>query len=267
VGVKEDEPVQGGLRSAKFDAVKQLQAEGANAAKIWRRTGVGMRAISQWMDLEALPERKRMTPRRANPALFHVQLKASWEAGTTNGRRLHAGIKSLGYTGSFSHLARYLSPWRKTGSVPAAAADLVMPESIIFGVSGPPVPPIQGAVLCMKPRGMLTTRQAHTVEIYKRSSGAFAKMRELVSSFRGFLRSRNATKLDQWLNKAQETGLTYIGKFVKAVRRDIDAVRNAITEPWSNGPVEAQINKLKALKRAMYGRCGTELLRARMMPL
>ena len=156
--------------------MKQLQAEGANAAKIWRRTGVGMRAISEWMGLEALPERKRMAPRRANPALFHEQLKAAWEAGTTHGRRLHAEIKRLGYTGSFSHLARYLSPWRKTGSVPAAA-DLVMPESITFGMSGPPVPPIPGAALCIKPRGMLTARQAHTVKIYKRSSEAFAKLR------------------------------------------------------------------------------------------
>jgi len=48
--------------------------------------------------------------------------------------------------------------------------------------------------------------------------------------------------------------------------RDIDAVRNAIEQPWSNGQVEGQINRLKTLKRAMYGRAGVELLRARMLP-
>jgi hypothetical protein len=48
--------------------------------------------------------------------------------------------------------------------------------------------------------------------------------------------------------------------------RDIDAIRNVIIEPWSNGPVEAHINKLKTLKLAIYGRCGTQLLRARMVP-
>jgi transposase len=51
------------------------------------------------------------------------------------------------------------------------------------------------------------------------------------------------------------------------LRQDIDAVRNAIFEPWSNGQVEGQINRLKTLKRAMYGRASVELLRARMMPL
>ncbi len=258
--------VRGALRAAKFSLVKRLQAEGANATEIWRRTGVGMRAISQWMNLEALPERKRMAPRRNNPALFHEQLKAAWDAGRTHGRRLHAEIKDLGYTGSFSHLARYLSMWRNTGNVPPAA-DMMIPESVPVFPSGPAVPPIQGAALCMKPHGMLTARQAQTVEFYKRSSEAFAKMRALAASFRGILRGRDATKLDRWLNKAQETGFTHIRKFVKTVRRDIDAIRNAITEPWSNGPVEAHINKLKTLKRAMYGRCGTELLRARMIPL
>ncbi len=55
--------------------------------------------------------------------------------------------------------------------------------------------------------------------------------------------------------------------FVRKWRQDIDAVQNAILEPWSNGQVERQINRLKTLKRAMYGRASVELLRARMMPL
>ena len=58
-----------------------------------------------------------------------------------------------------------------------------------------------------------------------------------------------------------------IRSFVRNLRQDIDAVRNAILEPWSNGQVEGQINRLKTLKRSMYGRASVELLRARMMPL
>jgi transposase len=56
-------------------------------------------------------------------------------------------------------------------------------------------------------------------------------------------------------------------RFARTLHRDIDAVRNAITEHWSNGQTEGQINRLKALKRAMHGRAGPELLRARMLPL
>jgi transposase len=51
------------------------------------------------------------------------------------------------------------------------------------------------------------------------------------------------------------------------LRQDIEAVRNAVLESWSNGQTEGQINRLKMLKRSMYGRAGIDLLRVRMMPL
>ena len=56
-------------------------------------------------------------------------------------------------------------------------------------------------------------------------------------------------------------------RFARTLRRDLDAVTNALTEGWNNGQTEGQINRLKTLKRAMYGRASTELLRARMLPL
>ena len=56
-------------------------------------------------------------------------------------------------------------------------------------------------------------------------------------------------------------------RFAITLQHDIAAVRNAISEPWSNGQTEGQINRLKTLKRAMYGRSGVELLRARLLPL
>ena len=48
-------------------------------------------------------------------------------------------------------------------------------------------------------------------------------------------------------------------RFAKPIRQDLEAVRNAVSEPWSNGQTEGQINKLKTLKRAMYGRAGVNL--------
>jgi transposase len=56
-------------------------------------------------------------------------------------------------------------------------------------------------------------------------------------------------------------------RFAMALRHDIDAVRNAVLEPWSNGQTEGQVNRLKTLKRSMCGRAGVDLLRARLMPL
>jgi Transposase len=66
---------------------------------------------------------------------------------------------------------------------------------------------------------------------------------------------------------AQQSGLYAMQRFARTVRRDLDAVTNALTKGWSNGQTEGHINRLKTLKRAMYGRAGAELLRARMLPL
>ena len=92
-------------------------------------------------------------------------------------------------------------------------------------------------------------------------------MRQLAMRFRGILRGDDPAKLDRWLHDAQHSGMRLMQRFARTVSRDIEAVRHAIAEPWSSGEAECQINRLKTLKRAMYGRAGIELLRARMLPL
>jgi transposase len=62
-------------------------------------------------------------------------------------------------------------------------------------------------------------------------------------------------------------GPHYIRSFARWLMRDLQAARNAITEPWSNGRAEGQINELKTLKQSMYGRASFELLRARLIPI
>ncbi|XEN35104.1 transposase (plasmid) [Ensifer sp. WSM1721] len=114
---------------------------------------------------------------------------------------------------------------------------------------------------------MLTINQARKVDTLKQGSHQFTLMRGLAIRFRGILRSREASKLDAWIDDAVSSGVTPIVRFARVLRRDIGAVPNAIELPWSNGQAEGQINRLKTIKRAMYGRAGPELLRARMLPL
>ena len=92
-------------------------------------------------------------------------------------------------------------------------------------------------------------------------------MRSLAMRFKGILRGAQSEPLEPWIDDAVETGLVPIVRFASELHRDIDAVRNAIELPWSNGQAEGQINRLKTLMRAMYGRAGAELLKARMLPL
>jgi transposase len=95
----------------------------------------------------------------------------------------------------------------------------------------------------------------------------FTIMRQLAMRFLGLLMGGAIEKLDVWLQDVQLSGVYAMQRFARAARQNFAAVQNAVLEPWSNGQTEGQINRLKAIKRAMYGRGGIELLRARMIPL
>jgi transposase len=113
----------------------------------------------------------------------------------------------------------------------------------------------------------MTARQIINVDALKAASAEFTTMRHLAMRFRGLLRGGTVESLDIWRNDARKCGIYGMRRFVRTLRQDIEAVRNAVLEPWSNGQTEGQINRLKTLKRAMDGRAGVDLLRARMMPL
>jgi transposase len=84
--------------------------------------------------------------------------------------------------------------------------------------------------------------------------------RTAMGDFQSMIRSKTARKLDGWLETAKNS---LVGSFAGGVEKDIDAVRNAIISPWSNGQTEGQITRLKLIKRQMYGRAKLDLLQAR----
>ena len=257
-------------RQASFEWVHALHREGSSVSDIVRQTGFDRRTIAKWIRAEALPPRNAAAPKTTSPRNFEEYLSRRWSEGCVRGvrgRHLFQEINARGYTGSFSNLERLLAKWRNPKRkvvrpvLPAPRAPSVDPAT------GRSISPIIAAALCVKPRGTLTSAQAVKVDALKSEWLDFAVMRRLAMRFRGILRSENAGKLGVWLKDAQESGLYTMQRFARTLRRDIDAVRNAITEQWSNGQTEGQINRLKTLKRAMYGRAGPELLRARMLPV
>ena len=75
------------------------------------------------------------------------------------------------------------------------------------------------------------------------------------------------SSLRRWAAKAEASAIEVIVRFVRQLKKDWTAVENAVEQVWGNGPTEGHINRLKTLKRGMYGRAGVELLRARLLPL
>ena len=132
--------------------------------------------------------------------------------------------------------------------------------------SGSRISPVVAAAICMKPRPLLTERQVGMLAVLKDEVPGFAVIRRLAIRFQSLLRRRDEKKLEPWLTDAKGCGIPAVMNFARTLMVDIQAVRNAMIEPWSNGQTEGQINRLKALKRAMYGRASVALLCARCVP-
>ncbi|MET9414664.1 transposase [Streptomyces klenkii] len=72
-------------------------------------------------------------------------------------------------------------------------------------------------------------------------------------------------RLDPWLASAENSAIPELSSFADSLRRDINAVRNGLTMPWNSGVVEGHVNRIKTLKRQMFGRAGHRLLRHRIL--
>jgi transposase len=122
------------------------------------------------------------------------------------------------------------------------------------------------AALLTKVPPTLSAAQRRHLEAFLRFCPKAHQLRKLVLQFRAMLRWRKADRLGAWMKKAMVSGFSAVAQFAKTLGRDFRAVELAMETPWSNGPLEGHINRLKVIKRQMYGRAGFELLRARVLP-
>ena len=256
-------------RQEIFEMLHALRQQGLTYSEIARRTGYERRSVTKWLTSNAPKDRNRAALNPTSPLYFEAFLAECWKDGNRLGRHLLHDLRNRGYTGSRSNLERLLKVWREAEHVRphATPPEVKVLEPVRDPDTGHVISSDVVAALCIKPRSLLTTCQSRKVEALKQGSEAFREMRALAMRFNGLLRSRNPDALDEWIDHAIDTELTAIMRFASVLRRDIDAVKNAIELPWSNGQAEGQINRLKTLKRAMYGRAGQELMRARMLPL
>jgi transposase len=91
------------------------------------------------------------------------------------------------------------------------------------------------------------------------------RLNALFQQFTRMLRARQGEELDQWLNAAFHAGIPELRAFVKKLRQDQQAVQTGLVLKWNNGMVEGHVNRLKVLKRSMYGRANFDLLRLRVL--
>ena len=91
------------------------------------------------------------------------------------------------------------------------------------------------------------------------------RAKELAQEFTRIVRERSSNKFNEWLRSSMQSKLKEFESFARGLGEDYEAVRNALRYEGSNGQVEGQVNRLKLIKREMYGRAKFDLLRARVL--
>ena len=181
---------------------------------------------------------------------------APWEGGGYNGCQLYQEIRAQGYAGSESTLRHYLRSWRT--ALPLASGATLSRHSRLKTPQTKEISPRAFRRLVLK--SLRTAEEECLLARIAASDPRLATSTSLAHAFAAAIRAHDAAGFDCWLDQATAAGIPEWKTFAKSLRRDIEAVHNGITLPWSQGPIEASIHHLKLIKRTMYGRSGHDLL-------
>ena len=179
--------------------------------------------------------------------------------------RLFRDLQHRGYPGSYGPVAAYA---RRLRQAQGLAPGQRRPRRSLPSVAEPvcqPLTPRQAAWLVLRREAQRTEAEAQQLARLREQHAAVAEGVDLAQDFATLVRQRQPTQLDPWLQRAAVSPLEAIQRFAKGLYEDYEAVKAGVTLPWSSGPVEGQINRLKMLKRHMFGRARLDLLSRRFL--
>ncbi len=174
-------------------------------------------------------------------------------------------LKPCGFEGSLRTLQRYISGLRQAQGLPPARVKVTHQLPQVIDSQSPPFTPRQAAYLVvLKPEN----RQAKDTDLLEwlvKQHPDLMRLVELADEFLQLIRKGQAEMFDSWLLKAASSSIKPFQTFAKGLFDDYAAVKASMSSEWSNGPVEGLNNKLKMLKRQMYGRASLDLLAKRLI--
>ncbi len=177
---------------------------------------------------------------------FKPYLHERWAEGCTNAWTLWEEIKAHGYAGGYGAVRAYL----RRGSTPTDAR--------------PPTPRTVTKWILTHPDTLQENDRLKLKSVLVHCPELEALTRH-VRDFAQILPQLQGDRLLEWIAAVRADNLPSMHTFVNGLELDIDAVIAGLTLPWNSGIVEGHVNRIKMIKRQMYGRAGFQLLRKRVL--
>jgi len=254
-------------RMARYEHILELQKQGMTSPEIAQRLGVTSRTIQRWIATGDIPNSR---PRKQRPRLldpYKTYVLSRWHQGCHNGAQLERELKAKGYKGSGRAIYRYLETLEpsgissgKRGSAPARKTTVSLPPNPLLALSAS-----QATWLFFRKEEDLKAEEQENLRLLRQASPDLETAYQLVKEFLHMVRELTGERLEEWLGKVEAEALQAFRPFVTGVQQDKDAVLAGLTLPWSNGPLEGNVNRLKLIKRSMYGQADLNLLKLRVL--
>ncbi|MDQ2787364.1 MAG: ISL3 family transposase [Chloroflexota bacterium] len=243
---------------ARYEAVMALRAKGVSIADIARNVEINRETVVRYLRLGAPPERKRRSIRGTVLDPYKEYLLHRWDEGCHDARRLCAEIRARGYRHAYTNVSRFLAQLRlPVGERPSISRERISAQR--------PPTPRQVAMLFVRRPETLTEKQQTCVEELCRADAAIATAYTLAQAFTTMVHERQGEEIDAWIARVTAAEIADLQRFAVGLLLDKAAVQAGLTLEWSNGQTEGQVNRLKSVKRQMYGRAGFDLLRQRVL--
>jgi transposase len=264
-------------RLARHQAVHRLHDQGVSISAIGRAFHLSRGTVYRYLRLEA--EAAAVQTRQASSRLdpYLPYLSARWRAGCHNGVQLWREVQARGFAGSRKMVAIWVHQQRQEPESTTSRKSLDCAQ-VAAGVDNRRGAPMGGpapaeripsmrklAWLLVREASQLTPEEQATVAQVQTACPAVGVAYPLVQTFGQMVRQRTPEALASWLEAVATSNLVDLQGFAEGLERDKAAVLAALTLAWSNGQVEGQNNRLKMVKRQMYGRANFDLLRQRIL--
>jgi transposase len=250
-------------RVAEYAQARALHQQGWTMKAISTHLGRHHRPIKKYLQASTFPERP---PRRRPSSIldpYKTYLRERWQAGYRSAKELYHEIQAQGFPGPYSVVAAYTSRLRPPQGRSTRRRTSGAPAPIV--AVDKQLTPSRATWLIMRREATLTEDEKRQRARLQAQEGEIAEAITLTQDFAGLVRQRQPGQLETWLERAAASGLQAFKSFANGLRADYEAVKAGIILRWSTGPVEGQINRLKMLKRQMYGRAHMALLRQRVL--
>ena len=177
--------------------------------------------------------------------------------------RLLRDLRQRGYAGGYETVAAYVRRLRQAQGLAPGYRSTRQPLPAVVEPSCRPLTPRRAAWLVLRRAEQRTSAETQQLAQLHTQSAELAEAITLGQDFATLVRQRQPEALDCWLQRATISALEAMRRFALRLSEDYAAVKAGVTLPWSSGPVEGHINRLKMLKRHMFGRAHLDLLSRR----